>query len=348
METSDRDASLSRRDALGLLVVPLVAIGAQGLLTACSDSDRSDSGHAGSGGNGEDAGSGGSGEHTGSGGNGGEAPVDTSGIPWASGGTKAMKGNYPDPFTSNPGTACVLTKAMILGPCYAATVEREDVSEGVPGVPMRLSLLVVSADGCTPVVGATVDIWHTSTGGVYSEFGPGTACNPGADDQSALTFCRGVQTTNSSGRVDFSSVVPGWYRGRAVHIHFTVRLNEQEFVTGQFFLEDSLLDDIEQQVDYEERGTRDTRNTQDGVLPASDPSPYILNTAKRADGVLHAWKIIGIRSSLSEELPSAGGSLGVPGDGGFPGGGFPSGGFPSGGFPGFGDPSADGGTGGAL
>jgi len=337
VRTSDRDPALSRRDALGLLVVPLAVLGAQGLLTACSDSDRSDSAAAGGGGDG-------------GGGNGGQAPAAA--VPWASGGTKAMKGNYPDPFSSDSSAACVLTKAMILGPCYATTVLREDISEGVPGVPMRLSLRVVSADGCTPVAGATVDIWHTSAAGVYSEFAPSTGCNPGADDQTALTFCRGVQTTDANGRVNFSTVIPGWYRGRAVHVHFTVRLNEQEFVTGQFFLADSLLDEIEEQQDYKERGTRDTRNTQDGVLPASDPSPYILDTAQRADGVLHAWKTIGIRSSLSEELPSAGGSLGAPGDGGFPGGGFPGGGFPGGGFPGGGFPGggfpgAAGGTGGA-
>jgi protocatechuate 3,4-dioxygenase beta subunit len=216
----------------------------------------------------------------------------------------------------------------VLGPCYATTLEREDISEGVPGVPMRLSLLVVRAAGCTPVAGASVDIWHTSAVGVYSEFGPDTACNPGTDDQTALKFCRGVQMTNASGRVDFSTIVPGWYRGRAVHVHFTVRLNEQEFVTGQLFLDDALLDEIEQQLDYQARGTRDTRNAQDLVLPASDPSPYIVNTAKRVDGTLHAWKVIGIRSSLSEDLPSAGGGIGMPGEGGIPDGPFPDGGFP--------------------
>jgi hypothetical protein len=181
---------------------------------------------------------------------------------------------------------------------------------------------------------------------VYSEFGPGTVCNPGTDDKTALKFCRGVQTTDANGRVNFSSVIPGWYQGRAVHIHFTVRLNGQEFVTGQLFFDDALLDEIEKQVDYQARGTRDTRNTQDGVLPAADPSPYILSAAKRADGALQAWKMIAIRSSLDEELPSAGGSLGMPGDGGIPDGAFPNGGFPDGGFP-DGLPPLGGGTGGA-
>jgi len=331
METSHRDDSPSRRKALGLLVVPLAAIGAPGLLSACSKSDRS-AGAGGDSAGGDSAG----------GDSAGGASAEATGIQWASGGTKAMKGNYPDPFSSDAGTACVLTKAMILGPCYATTVEREDISEGVSGVPMRLSFQVVGADGCTPVAGATVDIWHASAKGVYSEFGPGTTCNPAADEQPDLKFCRGVQTTNANGRVDFNTVVPGWYKGRAVHVHFTVRLNEQEFVTSQLFFEDGLLDEIEQQVDYQERGSRDTRNSQDGFLPASDPSPYILSTAKRADGVLHAWKTIGIRSSLSEELPSAGGDIGMPGGGGFPGGFMPDGGFPA-----FQDSGANGGTGGA-
>ncbi len=235
-------------------------------------------------------------------------------VPWASGGTKSMRGGYPDPFVDDPGTTCSLSKAMILGPCYADTLEREDISESVLGVPMRISLLVVRADGCTPVSGATVDIWHARADGVYSQFAAGTQCNPGRENLTTPKFCRGVQTTDANGRVDFSSVVPGWYAGRATHLHFTVRLEGEEWVTSQLFWDDALLDEIERQTDYKAHGTRDTRNTADLILPADDISPYVFSTAKRADGALHAWKVIALRSSLEEELPSAGGLI----DGDFP------------------------------
>jgi protocatechuate 3,4-dioxygenase beta subunit len=246
-----------------------------------------------------------------------------------------MRGDYPDPFATSPGTACTLTKSMILGPCYANTLEREDISEGAAGVPMRLSFLVVRADGCTPVAEAEVDVWHAGVEGVYSEFGPGTTCNPGTHDVTAQQFCRGMRKTNASGRVDFSSVVPGCYRGRATHMHFTVRVNGEEYVTSQLFFDDALLDEIEREPDYDARGTRDTRNTQDFILPQDGMSQYILGHAKRPDGALHAWKVLVLRSSLDEELPAAGGG------GGGPGGGFPS--LPDGGFPGLPGVAADGG-----
>ncbi len=355
MSGSNSDNSVSRRGALKVFLVPLAGFVVPKLLSACSDddpgaSDVSDSGSSADAAAARDASAQGSidastqgsidataGARDAGASTDASASADAS-VPWASGGTKSMKGGYPDPFATSPGTACTLTKAMILGPCYATTVEREDISEGVAGVPMRLSFLVVRANGCTPVAGATVDIWHTGNVGVYSEFGPGTTCNPGTEDQTTPKFCRGVRTTDANGRTDFNTVIPGWYSGRAVHVHFTVRVNGEEYVTSQLFFDDALLDEIELQPDYKARGTRDTRNTADFVLSGDDAA--ILSTTKRADGALHAWKVLSLRSSLDEELPSSGG--GIPsfpgGDGGFPGGAFPGGAFPEGGFPGAGFP----------
>jgi protocatechuate 3,4-dioxygenase beta subunit len=324
--------SISRRGALQLAAASAAGLAIQRLLPACSEDESTEtSNDAGAQPDPDvdaDASS--------------AAPPDTSvaaadpsDVPWASGGTKAMTAEYPDPFADGGATTCTLSKAMILGPCYADTLAREDISEGSAGIPLRLSFLVVRAEDCSPVADATVDIWHVNVGGYYSEFATGTTCNPGQEDSSSEKFCRGVQTTNAEGRVDFSSVVPGWYAGRAVHIHFTVRVNGEEYLTSQLFFDDSLLDEIEQQVDYRARGSRDTRNTQDAILPADEASSFVLDFAKRSDGALHAWKVLALRSSLDETLPSAGGIGGGGfelGDGGFPG--FPGGGPPPDGFPG--------------
>jgi protocatechuate 3,4-dioxygenase beta subunit len=260
MAPANGDEAVSRRGALKLLVLPVAALTAQKLLAACADEESNSVTDADT----EPVVDASAPESDASVPDSGETiEGEASDIPWASGGTKAMQGGYPDPFAAGMvGTSCALTKAMILGPCYADALEREDISEGALGVPMRLSLLVVRADGCAPVAGATVDLWHASAAGVYSEFGPGTTCNPGSDDLVELKFCRGVQKTDAKGRVDFSSVVPGWYGGRAVHLHFTVRVDGDEYLTSQLFFDDALLDDIEQQADYEARGKRDTRNTQ--------------------------------------------------------------------------------------
>ena len=329
----DKDNPVSRRGAIKmLLATPLAALATQRLLVGCADDEdggpaETSPEHASTQGSADVSRTSDADEAPDTGSGAGEA-VDTTGIPWSSGGTQAMRGDYPDPFGTDAGVACVLTKAMTLGPCYADTLAREDISEGMPGVPMRLSLQIVREDGCVPVSGATVDVWHTKAEGVYSEFGSNSACNPGAEDLTAVGFCRGVQTTDDEGKVHFSSIVPGWYGGRAVHVHFTVRVDGEEYLTSQLFFDDALLDEIEQQVDYEARGARDTRNREDSILPVDEQVLYLLNTAKRADGALHAWKVIALRSSLDEELPSAGGMIGMGGpgfpdlDGGIPGG-FP-------------------------
>jgi protocatechuate 3,4-dioxygenase beta subunit len=219
---------------------------------------------------------------------------------WASGGTKSMQGGYPDPFGTGPGSACALYPAQTLGPCYAQTPPtREDISAGLSGLPMRLSFLVVRSDGCTPVPNASVDIWHSGSNGIYSAFRTSTVCNPGTMDVLSQTFCRGVQTTNASGRTDFNTVFPGWYTGRTLHIHFTVRVNGREYITSQLYFEDALAEEILAQGEYKARGKRDTSNARDTQFRTGGATPeqVIFSTAKRADGALHAWKVLSLRGA---------------------------------------------------
>jgi protocatechuate 3,4-dioxygenase beta subunit len=173
---------------------------------------------------------------------------------------------------------------------------REDISDGSDGLPLRLSFLVVQADGCTPVPDATVDIWHSGSDGVYSQYATGTICNPGTADTTGKTFCRGIRAVNEAGRVDFSTVFPGWYSTRSVHIHFTVRVNNREQVTSQLYFDDKLTDEILAQGYYMKRGKRDTTNTTDMTFTSGGATAdqVIMSTVKRPDGALHAWKILSI------------------------------------------------------
>lgn len=216
---------------------------------------------------------------------------------WATGGTKSMKGGYPDPFQmGTAGAMCTLYPAQTLGPCYAESpAMREDISDGATGLPVRISFLVVRG-GCEPIPGATVDIWHSGFDGVYSAFARGSICNPGDMDVMNDMFCRGVQMTNEQGRADFNSIFPGWYRGRAVHIHFTVRVNGTEEVTSQLYFEDDLVTEIQSQGEYAARGMRDTLNSRDMIFASGGASPedVVMSSAKRPDGVLHAWKVLSI------------------------------------------------------
>ncbi|MFT4022828.1 MAG: intradiol ring-cleavage dioxygenase [Flavihumibacter sp.] len=72
------------------------------------------------------------------------------------------------------------------------------------------------SNSCAPLAGVIVDIWHCDKSGNYSEYG-GTQMQ--STNYSSVHFLRGRQVTDSNGQVKFSSIFPGWYQGRATHIH---------------------------------------------------------------------------------------------------------------------------------
>jgi protocatechuate 3,4-dioxygenase beta subunit len=227
---------------------------------------------------------------------------------WASGGTASMTGDYADPFVA-PTAACALTCSMTLGPCYSETVERQDISEGYPGLPVRLALRILD-EACEPIVGAEVDVWHTRNSGLYSGSDASDFCTTGDADARAHRYFRGVQTTDAAGRVDFDTCYPGWYASRTVHIHFQVRIGGAEHVTSQLFFPQTLSDEIfASHPDYEAFGAPDTTNTTDSVLGSTDATPYLLDYVRQADGAMLAFKTLIVRTSLATALCSASGRL---------------------------------------
>jgi protocatechuate 3,4-dioxygenase beta subunit len=223
---------------------------------------------------------------------------------WASGGAAVIGDDYPDPFTAP--SSCAMFCAMTLGPCWTEAPERRDVSEGVAGLPMRLALRVLDEE-CNPVVGAVVDIWHTAPNGRYSGEDTATMCTGGDEEAEAALWFRGTQTTDASGRVDFDSCFPGWYSGRAIHIHFQVRKGDTAWVTSQLFFPQALVDEVfAAHPDYLKFGTPNTSNASDGIFAAADdPDAYVVAYARMDDGVMQAFKDIVLRSSLETDLCSA-------------------------------------------
>lgn len=161
---------------------------------------------------------------------------------WATGGTAAMAASYPDP-PFEALDACPLLCAMTRGPCYAETLERRDVSEGLDGLPVRLVFRVVDP-GCAPVVGAVVDLWHAAPGGRYSGDDAELLCTGGDEDALAARWFRGTQTTNAEGVAHFDTCFPGWYPGRTPHFHFEIRRDGREYVVSQLVFEQALVDEI--------------------------------------------------------------------------------------------------------
>jgi len=230
---------------------------------------------------------------------------------WAAGGTASMTARdcYPDPFAAGV-LSCPLYCETTAGPCTADTLERQDVSEGLPGLPVRLSLKIVGADGCEPVARAYVEIWHTQRTGVYSGVTPSMMCY--RDDPSAVEqlYFRGSQITDAEGRVDFDTCYPGWYPGRAIHIHFRVLADVVGQLVSQLFFDDALNEEIlTTHPDYAGLGAPDTSNASDGVIGGeADLSPYLLDTARMPDGAMLASKVIAIRSSAGDPQCTAQGA----------------------------------------
>lgn len=220
---------------------------------------------------------------------------------WATGGTAAMtaKACYPDPFTAAIATCPLVVCATTAGPCTATAPVRQDVSEGYPGLPVRLALKIVTATSCTPVAGAVVEIWHTQVTGVYSGITPSPGfCSGGDADAPNHSYFRGTQTTDAAGRVDFDTCFPGWYPGRAIHIHFKVTVGATSYLVSQLFFDTALTTQIfASHPTYTAEGQPDTANANDSVIGGGAIAQYQLDTARMSDGAMLASKTIALRSS---------------------------------------------------
>ncbi len=192
---------------------------------------------------------------------------------------------------------CVALPEMTDGPFYLdKMLERSDIrlepSDGSvrPGIPLDLvfdvSRLVDST--CVPLEGAIVDVWHCDALGVYS----GVQDRNG--NSTAQTFLRGYQQTDPGGLAHFVTIYPGWYRGRAVHIHFKIRSTSDaaqafEF-TSQLFFDDGLSDMVHATEAYAANGQRGTRNAQDGIFQGGGDQ-LTLDVSKTDEGYAAVFAI---------------------------------------------------------
>lgn len=103
-------------------------------------------------------------------------------------------------------------------------VERSDIRSSfigstttADGVRLDLELQLVDVNnGCAPIEGAAIYIWHCDAGGRYSLYSSGVTTE---------SYLRGVQVTDSDGKATFTTIYPACYSGRWPHIHFEVFLD---------------------------------------------------------------------------------------------------------------------------
>ena len=161
--------------------------------------------------------------------------------------------------------SCVVRPALTDGPFFVdGKLDRSDIRSDPAtgavsaGAPLVLTFTVsrLSGTSCTTLADAIVDLWQCDALGVYSD-----VSGPGAGRK----FLRGFQRTDAQGRARFTTVYPGWYQGRTVHLHFKIRSGSQEF-SSQLFFDDAFTDVVFAQAPYSQRPYRTTRNANDGIF----------------------------------------------------------------------------------
>jgi protocatechuate 3,4-dioxygenase beta subunit len=119
--------------------------------------------------------------------------------------------------------SCTVSPTETAGPfptTTPASLVRSDIRLDRTGVGFTIKITVSNKNNsCAALAGAVVDIWHCDKDGNYSEYG-GSGMQ--STDYTSVHFLRGRQTTDSNGLVTFTSIFPGWYTGRATHIHVHV------------------------------------------------------------------------------------------------------------------------------
>lgn len=219
---------------------------------------------------------------------------------------------------------CVVRPELTIGPYFVdEQLERSDIRTNsadntvTEGVPLTLNINVASVGGnsCTPIEGAQVDIWHCDALGVYSGVSDPNSDTTGQD------FLRGYQLTDANGAVQFQTIYPGWYSGRAVHIHFTIRTQgadgaDYQF-TSQFFFDDALTDQVHALEPYASKGQRDTRNSNDNIFSGGGDQ-LLLNLQGDTTSGFNSLMNIGLDLTDTETGASdinTGGGPGGPGGG---------------------------------
>ncbi|MGC5018456.1 intradiol ring-cleavage dioxygenase [Micromonospora sp. DT47] len=226
---------------------------------------------------------------------------DDATVTTSTGETVAPQATTANDLTSlfSGANTCALTASTTQGPYYFdADRIRGDIREDREGTRLRLAIRVQDSEQCGPLANAVVEIWHCDAAGLYSGAeaqssgaggaagggappaggAPGGGAPGGGGGQAAdLTpvddkrYLRGAQVTNADGIVEFTTIWPGWYRGRTVHIHAMVHVgdNNNRVLTTQLMFDESLNSRVFAAQPYAAHTGRDTFNDDDSIYQDS-------------------------------------------------------------------------------
>ena len=192
--------------------------------------------------------------------------------------------------------SCVLTVDGDDGPFYFdSRLVRADITEGQRGLPLELTMRIVTAGDCHPIANARADLWQADALGVYSGYDnqTGVGLSPPVSTK-GRTYLRGTQFTDGEGDVTFQTIYPSWYSGRTPHLHFKVYLDDRDVVTNQIIFPEETNDLVFAQAPYNEHGkARDTFNADDSYLKRDDSG--VLCLIEPRDGGYLATILVAVR-----------------------------------------------------
>ena len=189
--------------------------------------------------------------------------------------------------TESGSDSCTVSPTETAGPFPTktpSTLVSSDIRSDRTGVAFTIKITINNTNNsCAALAGAIVDIWHCDAGGNYSEYG-GSGMQ--STDYTSVHFLRGRQTTDASGLVTFTSIFPGWYSGRAPHIHVHVydASGSSLLVTQIAFPADVCNTVYTTATTYYTKGTQDTTNAADNVFSDSLASELATVSGSVADG----------------------------------------------------------------
>ncbi|WP_456315481.1 dioxygenase family protein [Pseudomonas shirazensis] len=182
--------------------------------------------------------------------------------------------------------SCTVSPAETKGPFPIKTPSQlvlENIKSDRIGVALLINLTIENkSNDCAPLEGVLVDVWHCDKDGNYSEYG-GTSMQQ--TNYTTVHFLRGRQTSDVNGNVSFISIFPGWYQGRAPHIHVEVlSASGSSLLVTQIAFPENVASEVYSSTNYAAHGQADTSNTRDNVFSDSLSDELATLTGNLTDG----------------------------------------------------------------
>jgi protocatechuate 3,4-dioxygenase beta subunit len=186
-------------------------------------------------------------------------------------------------YVAGAAGACMLAAEQEEGPFYVAVDDvRGDIVLGQTGLPLELTITIISSLSCKPLTHAAIDVWQCNAHGAYSDIS--------SEDTLGQKYLRGVQFTDKHGQATFNTLFPGHYSGRTTHIHARIHINSGgcngKLVgghiahTGQMFPPDAVNAEVYELAPYDTETTTIVTHSEDRVWTQQHGSQGLLKVAK--------------------------------------------------------------------